>query len=341
MTQPKPPQSSPGRIMDMANAFQSSAVLLTATELGLFRQLAATPDASVEAMAQALLLNVRAARMLLDSCCALGLIVKTDAALYRNSPEAGAFLVPGQPGDISKALMYNRSIYPMWGQLGQFVRSGAPVQPPQTHLGQSPEATRGFVMAMYGRAMAMAPAIIPHLNLQGKQRLLDLACGPGVFSVMAATQNPELCCTLLDLPPILDVTEGLIAQAPCQQRLTLLRGDYHHTPFPGDMDVVTIFGALHQESEADIVSILTRAYGALKPGGVVYVLDMMTDSSRTQPTFSTLFSLTMALTTSNGWVFSDTDLNGWMKQAGFVHFSCKALPAPLPHWLAMATKSGV
>ena len=61
-------------------------------------------------------------------------------------------------------------------------------------------------------------------------------------------------------------------------------------------------------------------------------------AARTQPSFSALFALNMALSAEHGWVFSDEDLQGWLKQAGFGDYACRPLPAPLPHWLASATK---
>jgi hypothetical protein len=65
---------------------------------------------------------------------------------------------------------------------------------------------------------------------------------------------------------------------------------------------------------------------------------MMTDQTRTQPPFSALFALNMSLTTTNGWVFSDSDLKNWLTQTGFTNFQCSPLAPPMPHWLASAEK---
>ena len=87
-----------------------------------------------------------------------------------------------------------------------------------------------------------------------------------------------------------------------------------------------------------IVDILRRAAAALKPGGRVYVLDMMTGSDHTTPPFSALFALNMALTTEHGWVFSDAELRNWMTAAGLEAFNCAPVPPPMPHFLASARK---
>jgi len=46
----------------------------------------------------------------------------------------------------------------------------------------------------------------------------------------------------------------------------------------------------------------------------------------------------MALTTENGWVFSDEDLGTWFTGAGFRDLSVRPLGPPMPHTLASARK---
>ena len=76
----------------------------------------------------------------------------------------------------------------------------------------------------------------------------------------------------------------------------------------------------------------------IKPGGRLFVLDMMTDATHTAPKFSALFAVNMALTTENGWVFSDEELKGWMREAGFTPGETRPVPPPMPHWLVEAVK---
>ena len=130
----------------------------------------------------------------------------------------------------------------------------------------------------------------------------------------------------------------IAAAAGLADRITCTAGDYHTADLPPDNDVINILGVLHQEAPEAIVDIFTRCYVALKPGGRINVLDMMTDDTRCYPPFSALFAVNMALTTENGWVFSDRDLEGWLTTAGFVDFECCPVPPPMPHWLATARK---
>jgi SAM-dependent methyltransferase len=134
------------------------------------------------------------------------------------------------------------------------------------------------------------------------------------------------------------VAREIIRGSGVGDRVRVVDGDYHRAAFPGDQDLVLLFGMLHQESPADIQSLLHRSHAALRPGGRVVVLDMLTDATRCRPAFSAIFGLNMALTTRNGWVFSDEDLLTWFRQAGFADAWCRPLPPPMPHWLAGATR---
>jgi SAM-dependent methyltransferase len=327
----------PDRIIGMASAFYDSCVLFTASDLGIFAKLAELGPADVQALASALKLDVRGTRLLLDACVATELLQK-EGNLYSNTSETSLFLVPGSPGDLSGAIRYNRDVYPAWGRLKDFVRSGKPVERPEFHLGENPERTRIFVMSMHYRALGMGRAVIGELDLAGRRTILDVGGGPGTYSMLIAQANPGVTCTVLDLPEVVAVAAELIRQQGLEGRIKTLAGDYRTARFPEGNDVVNFFGVLHQESPESILSLFRKSYAALNPGGVVNVMDMMTDVTHTKPKFSALFGVNMALTSENGWVFSDGELKSWLEEAGFTDCVVKPLPPPMPHSFATARK---
>jgi SAM-dependent methyltransferase len=327
----------PARIINLANAYFDSCLLFAASDLGIFGELAALGQADSHTVAAALGLNERGVKLLLDACVATGLVAKQNG-WYRNASETEVFLVPGRPADLSDAIRYNRDVYPAWHRLADFVRTGVPVERPELHLGEDADRTRTFVLSMHARALALGQAVVPQLSLAGRKRLLDVGGGPATYSVLIAEANPEIECLVLDLPPIVTIAAELIAQQGKTDRVRTLAGDYHTVAFPPGNDAVILFGMMHQESPDSILDLLRRAYASLVPGGVVYVMDMMTDGTHTAPKFSAIFAVNMALTTRNGWVFSDVELKHWMEQAGFEEVCVKPLPPPMPHWLACARR---
>ena len=323
-------------IVDLASAFYGSAALFAAADRGLFA--AVERSGRLEDMAAETGCDMRALRLLADACVAEGLLEKRDG-IYANTAASRAALVPGGPADLTKAIRYNRDVYPAWGRLADFALSGKPVERPEAHLGEDAARTKAFAASMFGRAMGIGKGVVPMLGgLSG--RILDLAGGPAAYAILMCQANPGTTCVTVDLPAISAEAKGYVERFGLSGRIECRAGDYHGDEYePESYDVVTIFGALHQESPAQIVDILRRAHGALKPGGELLVLDMMTDSTHTAPKFSALFALNMALTTANGWVFSDEELKGWMREAGFEPGETRTAPPPMPHWLVPARRT--
>ena len=328
-------------IVDCASAYYQSAILFAALEYDLFSVIesAGSGGALLGFVAEKCECSLRGMRLLLDGCVAVGLLRK-NGDLYSNSDAGRSALIQGAPGYLGKAIRYNRDVYSAWGNLHELVKTGGPVEDPAVHLGSDDDRTSRFVLSMHGRALGIGRSVVPILDLSGCSRLLDLAGGPGTYAVMMAEANPELSCVTVDLPAVSKVASTLVSQSPAADRVECRQGDYHTDVYEENTyDAVTIFGALHQESPEMIVDILKRANDALKPGGRIYILDMMTDSTHTSPRFSALFAVNMALTTFNGWVFSDTELHGWLEESGFSGCKTEYVPPPMPHWLVSAVKA--
>lgn len=315
-------------IVDLASAYYGSAVLFAAIDCDVFGSVERGDFTAWE----------RGMRLLADACVAEGLLEKRDGR-YFNTPAGKAALVPGGAADLTKAIRYNRDVYPAWGRLAEFARNGKPVERPEIHLGEDAVRTKAFAAAMFGRAMGIGRGVVPMLEgLGGK--VLDLAGGPGAYAILMCRANPGMTCVTVDLPAISAEARDYVARAGLADRIECRAGDYHADEYErGGYDAVTIFGALHQESPEQIVAVLSRANRALKPGGRIFILDMMTDSTRTAPKFSALFAVNMALTTENGWVFADSELKGWLAEAGFTSGETQPVPPPMPHWLVTATKN--
>ena len=311
-------------IVDLASAYYGSAVLFAAIDCDVFARVEKGEFAADVP---------RGMRLLLDACVAEELLEKRDGK-YFNTQAAKAALIPGSPADLTKAIRYNRDVYPAWGRLAELAKTGKPVERPEIHLGEDAARTKAFAASMFGRAMGIGKGIVPMLGIPAGARMLDLAGGPGAYAILMCQANPGATCVTVDLKAISAEAAGYVAKFGLSDRIECRAGDYHSDEYEAESyDVVTIFGALHQESPEQIVDILRRARRALKKGGRLFVLDMMTDATHTAPKFSALFAVNMALTTENGWVFSDEELKGWMREAGFEPKETRQVPPPMPHWL--------
>lgn len=324
------------QIVDLASAFYGSSILFATLELDLYTTLANAPVRTAQQLATTLSCDVRGLTLLLDGAVAVGLLTKQEGQ-YALTSASAATLVQGAPHDLTQAIAYNRDVQPAWMQLATLARTGKPVERPALHLGDDPARTRRFALSMHGRAMGIGRAVIPSLRLPKGAHVLDLAGGPGTYALLMAQKDPTFSCDSYDLPAIAEVAKEITAAY--KERIQCHAGDYHVDHYAAETyDAVTLFGCLHQESPEMIVDILRRAAVALKAGGQLFVLDMMTEADHTAPTFSALFAVNMALTTDHGWAFSAEELQAWCLEAGFRDFVCSPIAPPMPHWLAVARK---
>ena len=117
-------------IVGLASAFYGSSVLFAALETDVFTAIRREGGCvSAACLSGKTGLDGRGLRLLLDACVAVGLLSK-EGDCYANTPAADSALVTGAPFDLTRAVRYNRDVYPAWGRLADLVRSGRPVEAP-------------------------------------------------------------------------------------------------------------------------------------------------------------------------------------------------------------------
>lgn len=322
-------------VIDLAASYWKSAALSAAVELGVFDALARAP-ADAASLAGHLGAPSQSLAPLLDALAGLGLLSKEDGC-YRIAPPLEPLLDPESERSLLPALRLNAELYQLWGRLAACVRSGAPVVPESAHLGPDEARTRRFVLGMHSRGAALAPDVVPHLELGGARSLLDVGAGAGTFSRMLARQNAQLQVTLLDLPPVLNIAAELAAADPAAGRIAFHPADYRRDQLPAGFDAVLFSGSLHQETRASAAALFSKMHEALRPGGRLFVLDFMLEPDRTQPAFAALFALNMMLVSSTARVYSGEETAALAAEAGFVQIECGPA-ARTPFWIVSARK---
>lgn len=331
----------PSSIVALATANWATMVLLSCNRLRIFEMLSEGPR-TAEELARQCGTDPRPTAMLLNAAVAHRLATRDDDGRYDNSAVTNAFLVAGRPAYLGDALKYSQDLYSVWGQLSESVLSGAPPMSPETILGTDVERTRNFVLGMHNRALGIASSLVRELDLTGRRRLLDVGGGPATYSMLLVKSTPSLRATVLDLPPVVEIAQEIIAESGCADRIETVGGDYRVADFGEGHDVILMSGMLHREPPESCRELLAKAFAALEPGGLVVVSDVFFDSdSHDSPAFATLFALTMFLTSEHGGAHAVTEMSDWMAAAGFGELEVSPLPPPMPHTIIIGTKPQV
>jgi cyclopropane fatty-acyl-phospholipid synthase-like methyltransferase len=170
---------------------------------------------------------------------------------------------------------------------------------------------------MHDYAVGPGRELSRFLDLTGRRRLLDVGGGPGTYSILLAAANPDLTCTVFDLPSVVPIAEEVIERHDLTARVSTVGGDYHSDAFPRSFDVVLVSNTLHQEDEATCKRILSQAYESLEDGGICVVHAMPMNERQDGPVWPALHNLLMLLIYRGGRAYTQGQYCELMTGAGF------------------------
>src|SRR5688500_17868155 len=316
------PVMTPANIMQLGMGFMASKTLLSAIELGVFTHLSNGPRSAEELMAT-LSLHERSARDFLDALVSLGMLDRENG-LYKNTPEAGEFLVRGKLNYLGGMLeMANERLYPFWGSLTEGLRTGLPQNEVKTGgaglfeaLYGDPERLRLFLGAMTGLSMGASMAIAEKFPWKDYQTVVDVGGAQGGLLVQLCLAHSHLRGNNFDLPVVGPIFEEFVTTNGLSDRLGFLPGNFFEDELPS-ADVITMGHILHDWDLDQKRMLLEKAYNALPKGGALIVFEALIDDDRRQNAFGLLMSLNMLIETPGGFDYTGKDCSQWMREAGF------------------------
>jgi ubiquinone/menaquinone biosynthesis C-methylase UbiE len=166
-------------------------------------------------------------------------------------------------------------------------------------------------------------------RLSAGDTLLDLACGPGIYTRPFARELARGLVVGLDLSPAMLRYARRRARVAGLENLALIRGDALHLPFAdGRFDVVNCCGALHLFPDADLA--LREVHRVLKPGGRFTVAAFRRGSGRLATLGGALRRCMMGIDS-----FTPAELQARLGAAGLGEIACHHAGG---QWLIMSAR---
>lgn len=321
MTTQSPQQPSgelgPEQLLQMSLSFTPSRVLSSALQLNVFSHIAAG-NRTAEEIAKAAGANERATRMLLDALTGLQLLVKKDDG-YSLPPVSENFLVRSSPTYVG-TMMENDHIWDAWSHLTEVIRTGKPVRVIEEQRNAEdffPMLVRSLHVMNLQPARKLAEALGAGTSSNGL-RVVDIACGSGVWGIAVAEADRSARITAQDFPGVFNVTREFVKRHNLEDRFDYLPGDLKEVEFGEERYDLAILGNIvHSEGERSSRDLFKRLHRALAPGGRLAILEMVPNDERTGPPFALLFALNMLVNTETGGTFTLAEYTDWLKTAGF------------------------
>jgi predicted O-methyltransferase YrrM len=204
---------------------------------------------------------------------------------------AESLLTSGKETSVGPSLLYLDNLIRSVLNDGMLdlVRNGPP--PPKSLNNEN--VWKAGVQAMLnqdrcGRAQRIASFVASLPEFSSFKRMLDIGAGSGIMSIAIATAHPSLRCFLMDRPAVCSIAEKVVAEYDMHYRIQAIRGDYMKDPFGTDYDFIMANYTLNFYRER-LGEIVSKAYQALKPGGIFMVTSDAMNREKTSPT-STVMS---------------------------------------------------
>jgi ubiquinone/menaquinone biosynthesis C-methylase UbiE len=294
-------------IRKLWSAFWTSRPLITAVNLGLFEHTA--EEKTAPQVAKRIKAYARATGILLDALAGLGLLKKTKG-LYRNTPEADLFLVKSSPYYQGAIVRHADNLWKSWSHLDEVVRTGrpAPREKGAFDLG-------AFILGMHNLAVLKAESVIKKIGMKGVGRALDLGGGPGTYAMEMRRQGVEEVI-LFDLPDVIKIAQKHTKKLGFGG-MKFLRGDFMKGDIGRGYDLVFMSNIHHSHSEGECLNLMKKVKASLNPGGRGVIHEFYMKANRAEPSGSALFSINMLVNTPSGRCYTDSELRGFFREAGF------------------------
>lgn len=326
---------TPLRFFEAVNGYQKTAVIRAALELDLFSHIAAGSETARE-IAECCDASERGVRVLCDALTVLGLLEKEDG-VYRLGPEAALYLDRGSPAYIGAAVEFLCG--PMqteaFAQFTEAVRRGGTAVGAEGAMAADHPSWASFARAMTGVMRPLAEFAASEAG--PVQRVLDVACGHGLYGIALAEANPEAEVYASDWPHVLEVAQRHARQAGVAGRFHLMPGNALTAGIGADYDVVVAANFLHCLDPEAASHMVRKCHAALRAGGRLMIVGFMPDASRTRPAASAWFATVMLATTPGGDAYTRGEYEAMLAAAGFPPPRVVEMPGSAEH-LLIATK---
>ncbi len=313
--------------------------LSAAVRFDLFTLLDQRGELTLSEIAEALEIDPKEARVLLDVLVTLGFIQKrpSEEASYYNHWLTKWYLSESSPLNIKAVVdWYHYICYkPMYhffealktGQNEGLVEIDGEGDTLYQRLTQHPELERIFQKAMEQISTSANRSLASYVDFSQVRSLVDVGGGNASNIIAIAQRNPHLRARIFDSPSVEKLAQENIQKAHLQDRLSTLRGDCFKDPYPQDADCFLYCHFLDIWSEEQNKFLINKTYQALPAGGQIIIFDIMQrDDGKGPLTAVAGHPYFLTLATGQGFIYSAQEYESWLTEAGFTQIQRLHLP---------------
>jgi SAM-dependent methyltransferase len=305
----------PVPLMETQIAFIRARAIMVATKLGVFDALAGGPLAASD-VARRCATSPAATAKLLTALAGCAYLREIDGR-FTLTARARKWLTRDSPASVRDKVLFEFVEWSLVERVEDYLVTGTPIE---MHRAVSDEQWGLYQRGMRALATFATPEIVRRTPLPaGATTMLDLGGSHGYVSVAMCRRYPQLQATVLDLPQAVTHAAPILAREGMAERVIHRAGDALELDLGCNAwDLVLVSQLLHHFDEPANRALMARIERALKPGGLVVVLEEIRPASaREAGQVGALLDLYFALTSQSGtWTIAE--ISGWQREAGLV-----------------------
>jgi len=285
-------------VMGLQVLLGGAAAIRAAAGVGLLELLAEKSGSAGHAV-EALGLDERATRRLLDVLVALGLAAADPDGGYRSTVD-------------ERTLVEDH--LRMWDSLSEVLRNG----PPRYRVDRPEGAQQVYpgLVVILGRMKAEAARRAAERLARPHLRVLDLGAGAAPWSLAVVAKEPSCRVTAVDLPAVIPATRRAVEATGRAGRFEYLAGDLFRIELPKEAFDLAILGSVcHLFGPEDNRRLLLRLFQALRSEGTAAIIDSLRDGTARRE--QAIYALGLLLRAPEGDVYPLSAYREWLLDAGF------------------------
>jgi predicted O-methyltransferase YrrM len=304
---------APVPLVETQMAYTLARLIMVGTKIGVFEAVGNGMATSDEVAARCGTSPVGTEKLLF-ALAGAGYLRAADGG-YTLTPVSRKWLLRESPNSIADKLLFQFLEWDFMERAEEYVRTGEPLELHSAGLGAEDwdlyqRGMRAMANAFAGEAVRRMP--VP----KGASRMLDIGGSHGYYSVALCRRHDGLRSEVLDLPEAVEQAAPLLAAEGMGDRVVHRAGDALTTDLGTDAyDLVLIAQLVHHFSEAQNRELAARVATALRPGGVLAVLDEFRPrTSKEAGQVGALLEFYFALTSQSG-TWAVEEIADWQRQA--------------------------
>jgi predicted O-methyltransferase YrrM len=316
-------------VIDLMDAYLTSAALNAALELGLFWLLAERPlDAA--GVGEALGIPGNRSQPWLELLSYAGLLEPVAQGYAPSSTARTAILDAYSQESWAYLAKEARIRFPIIRDLAVHMRAPGSVwkaqglTPPDyfAQLVASPEEARAFTRALYQVHLPYADEIANHLDMTGAQRLMDLGGGSGVVSLALLRRYPHLTAVVVDIPNVCaagrELAQEISGADGVAERITYHAADYVQEDLDVQEDLPAGFDrVLLCDSGPYTEAMFKKIRTVLNPGGRLVLVNHFVPAEGLIPPSCLFWAFQGALANPDSAYTTTSEIQARLRRAGF------------------------